>query len=110
MALIQKNLTPTQTEWTERIAAWETSGLSQAVFCQQQGLVYGTFIYWRSHLKKLTADSALSGSVSFLSVSVNRAEKPALVLRINDRYSIELQTGFDADLLRQVVQTIHCVA
>jgi len=30
-----KQLTLTQSKWSDRISAWETSGLSQSAFCKQ---------------------------------------------------------------------------
>ena len=41
MAATPRTLTPTQTQWSERITAWEISGLSQSAFCKQHELVYG---------------------------------------------------------------------
>ncbi len=58
MTKSQTPLTPTQSRWLQHVIAWETSGLSQADFCQQQQLVYGTFVYWRHRLKDLDASSA----------------------------------------------------
>ncbi|WP_306767928.1 IS66 family insertion sequence element accessory protein TnpA [Martelella alba] len=34
-------------QWRELITAWQTSGLSGQVFCQQQQLTYHQFVYWR---------------------------------------------------------------
>jgi hypothetical protein len=101
-----KQLTGTQIQWSDRISAWETSGLSQSAFCKQHQLVYGTFVYWRSHLKKLKADYTPSDSVSFLPVTLTPEKTRSLLLRVNNLHSIELQPGFDPDLLRQVVQAI----
>ncbi|MBT6457062.1 MAG: hypothetical protein HOK37_16165 [Gammaproteobacteria bacterium] len=101
-----KQLTLTQSKWSDRISAWETSGLSQSAFCKQHQLVYGTFVYWRSHLKKLNTDHAQSDSVSFLPITLTQEKKKSLLLRINNLHGIELQPGFDAELLRQVVKAI----
>ncbi|MCP4270647.1 MAG: hypothetical protein GY781_01595 [Gammaproteobacteria bacterium] len=100
-----KQLTLTQSKWSDRISAWETSGLSQSAFCKQHQLVYGTFVYWRSHLKKLNTDHVQFDSVSFLPITLTQ-EKKSLLLRINNLHSIELQPGFDVELLRQVVKAI----
>jgi hypothetical protein len=99
-------LTQTQILWSERIAEWETSGLSQSTFCQQHGLVYGTFIYWRSHLKKFNT-KAVQPPISFLAVTCKPAKQSTLILKLNGQHSIELKSGFDPELLREVVQAVQ---
>ena len=107
MTTNQQILTSTQSQWSERITAWESSQLTQSDFCKQQGLVYGTFVYWHSQLKKLNTSAMQPEPISFLPVTVKQDRQTALILRINDRHSVELYPGFDPVLLRQVVQAIH---
>ncbi|VAW56481.1 hypothetical protein MNBD_GAMMA07-601, partial [hydrothermal vent metagenome] len=40
-----------QALWTDRMAAWEVSGLSQPRFCEQNNISYSAFGYWRTRLK-----------------------------------------------------------
>ena len=108
--MIARQLTPTQAQWAERITAWKISGLSQSAFCKQQGHVYGTFVYWRSHLKKINARMKQPESVSFFPVTLKSEKKASLILRINDQHSIELKSGFDPELLAKVVQVIQQIA
>jgi len=35
-------------EWLAHIEAWEKSGKTQPQFCQEHGLTYSTFGYWRT--------------------------------------------------------------
>ena len=39
--------TKSQVYWSEQNALWESSGLAQQKFCEQQGLNYRQFVYWR---------------------------------------------------------------
>ncbi len=39
-----------QAYWTEQNRLWESSGLSQQKFCEQQVLSYRQFVYWRGLL------------------------------------------------------------
>jgi hypothetical protein len=103
-------LTPTQSQWSERITAWEMSGLNQSSFCKQHGLVYGTFVYWRSHLKKLNADVEQPESISFFPVTLKSEKTASLILRVNDQHSIELKSDFNPELLAKVVQVIQQIA
>jgi hypothetical protein len=41
-----------QAYWSEQNTLWESSGLGQQKFCEQQGLVYQQFVYWRGRLNR----------------------------------------------------------
>jgi hypothetical protein len=36
--------------WLLQIKQWEDSKLSQRVYCEQEGINYTTFVYWKSNL------------------------------------------------------------
>ena len=38
--------------WEQLMAQYEASGLKQRVFCEQYGLAYSTFCYWRKQLRQ----------------------------------------------------------
>ena len=50
------NLQERQQFWQQQVNTWQTTGLSGAAFCKQQGLNYQQFIYWRK--KSLTLQPA----------------------------------------------------
>jgi len=95
--------------WTARIAAWESSGLSQQKYCDQAQLTYSRFVYWRGRLKQLNTDDGDSGKISFVSVKLKKKTTSTLYLKISDQYSIEIHAGFDPDLLGQVIRTARQV-
>jgi hypothetical protein len=37
--------------WSDQVALWERSGLSQTAFCEREGLHYGTFGWWKRQLR-----------------------------------------------------------
>jgi hypothetical protein len=39
-----------QHEWRLRIAEWRSSGLTQALYCRENGLALATFGYWKRRL------------------------------------------------------------
>jgi hypothetical protein len=51
-------VTTLQAYWSEQNTLWKSSGLSQQKFCEQQGLVYKQFVYWRGRLNRNNAKSA----------------------------------------------------
>ncbi len=48
------------TYWMQQVAAWKSSGMSQASFCKTHDLVYHRFIYWKLKLEGTSPRSALS--------------------------------------------------
>ncbi len=106
MAEEQPVRTDKQTLWTKRIADWKSSGLSQGVFCEQHGLTYTTFVYWRGRLKKHEARGDAT-PVNFFPVRLKQASQTSLTLKLNGRHSIEIDTHFDGDLLTRVVRALE---
>ena len=105
MAKERQVITDKQTLWTKRIADWQSSGLSQGAFCEQHGLTYTTFVYWRGRLKKLEVrDDATP--VNFFPVRLKQDNQNSLTLKINGRHSIEIDRNFDGDLLTRVIHAV----
>ncbi len=44
----QAAMSETETKWLQLIKDWETSGLTQTLFCEQQGVTKASFSKWRS--------------------------------------------------------------
>jgi hypothetical protein len=109
MAKERQVITDKQTLWTKRIADWQSSGLSQGAFCEQHGLTYTTFVYWRGRLKKLEVRDDAS-TVNFFPVRLKKDSQHSLTLKINGRHSIEIDTNFDSDLLTRVIQVVEQIS
>ena len=110
MALPQATTERKRQLWSDRIASWKQSGLSQRAYCEQHQLVDSTFAYWRGRLKKMQAGHEQSGKVNFLPVTLKQESRTALTLRINGRHSIEINPGLDCELLAKVVQAVQRIA
>ncbi len=109
MAEEQHLITDKQTLWTKRIADWQSSGLSQGAFCEQHGLTYTTFVYWRGRFKKLEAHDGAT-PVNFFPVKLKQASQNSLTIKINGRHSVEINTNFDGNLLNRIIQAIEQAA
>jgi len=81
-------------EWTEKLAAWRSSGLSIAAWCRQNAEGYHRFLYWRKRLEG--SQSAPSGSRS------------ALRLECNGVY-LHVDRGFDPGLLSDILALLKKV-
>ena len=67
------NLQERQQFWQQQVNTWQTTGLSGAAFCKQQGLNYQQFIYWRK--KKPTARNHSQSSRFCPGYTVNRSNQ-----------------------------------
>jgi len=45
-------MSKTETKWLQLIKDWEASGLTQTLFCEQQGVTKASFSKWRSKFMK----------------------------------------------------------
>ncbi|WP_086134638.1 IS66 family insertion sequence element accessory protein TnpA [Methylocaldum sp. SAD2] len=109
--------------WRRHWAAWQSSGLSQRAYCQQPGLSFSAFGYWRSRVK----DSATSPAPAFVPVRVETAAREAsgvtetpipihadtgssVEIRLAHGRTIRVQPGFDEALLARVIRVIQQVS
>jgi len=97
-----------KTLWQDRMADWKKSGLTQPAFCQQQNITLSSFGYWRKRLKKCSLSSE-DTSLKFFPVSISKEKNSGLTLNINADYSIEVQPGFNKNLLIDIIQTIQSI-
>jgi len=70
--------------WEQLMSQYEASGLSQRTFCEQHGLAYSTFGYWRKQLRQ-------SASVEKSSAAL--VELPMFPLEPAADWRVELDLG-----------------
>ena len=109
MAQSQKSAEYKRKIWSERIASWKQSSLSQRAYCEQHQLVLCTFCYWRSRLKAQEVE-VRTASPRFIPVTLKQSSHAAMVLKINDRHSIEINADFDPEFLGKVVRAVQQIA
>ena len=82
--------------WRRHVEAWRESGLSQAVYCRQQGLNHKTFSVWTRHVQvDLTLDK--NAPLVLLPVQVEPSASVAstqasMMLRLAHGAHLELST------------------
>lgn len=88
--------------WKHHIEAWQTSGLTQAAYCRQPGLNWGTFSA-RLREYRATPAPAASGLIPIRLEPVVAPSDP-LVLRLASGHRLELPASSEprwlAELLR----------
>ncbi len=95
--------------WSDTIAAWKDSGLSQKKYCDQEQLTYSTFVYWRGRVRQLADDGSVSGKVNFVPVMFKPESDAKLTLQINGMHGVDIHPGFDPVLLSQVIRAVQQV-
>lgn len=116
--------------WRKRMRQYERSGMTIPEFCEQEGLVAHQFSWWRSELKRraAAADAATHKKTqstkplkkdskgakptavrSFVPVEIEPSPQvPAAVEIVLDQpLRIKVTSGFDANLLREVVRVLE---
>jgi hypothetical protein len=88
--------------WEDHLEQWRGSGLSQAEYCRRHGLSIKTFGYHKRTMGK----SALCLVEVPLAAAVCVAPKP-LILVVGSRYTIQIEAGFDADTLGQLLEVLE---
>lgn len=102
---------PSAAQWSRRVADWRRSGQRASVFAAARGWNPRTLTWWASRLNR---GAAVASQVRLLPL-VAEPPEPAVVgsapssLRIEAPRgcAIEVQNGFDAELLRQVVSALE---
>lgn len=97
--------------WEQRLAEYESSGQTIKVWCQEQAIKEHQFYYWR---KKLRMEQTQKGQpVKWLSLDLNHSKQAGLspdsiAVHIG-QVTIELRTGFDHHLFREIVQVLEAI-
>ena len=63
--------------WSEQNQLWESSKLSQQKFCEEQGLSYRQFIFWRGQLK---AEKLCCSKAKLLKISTEARRPKSMVI------------------------------
>lgn len=95
-----------QSQWEARIAAYRTSGQTMKVWCVEQGIKVDQLKYW---LYKRNRSVRTEASATWLPVRVDAStemsEEASLAVQVGTA-RIEIQPGFSATLLREVVRAL----
>jgi hypothetical protein len=105
-------LTNKAMHWQHHINQWQSCRLTQSSYCEQHNLSLTTFGYWRTRLKKLSAShtSKAPKSIDFVPVTLSLPPpSTSLTLQTKQGLHIELCTGFDPALLKEVLQVLVIV-
>jgi hypothetical protein len=98
-----------RTEWEQRISDFIASGQSASKWCATNEINIHQFWYWKRRLKDL--QDQVTGSSKWLSIEMDDStETPSntLIVRVGQS-SVEVKSGFDPNLLADVVRTLRSI-
>ncbi len=87
------------TFWRQKLQEYRESGLSRKAFCERAGVRRSTLDSWFTRIAKA---QRAEGLVELMPVSLPAVVTPTLPVVVAGRYRIEVQRGFDPQLLAQV--------
>ncbi|TXK67403.1 IS66 family insertion sequence element accessory protein TnpA [Paenibacillus sp. N3.4] len=98
-------------EWAARIENYKASGQTMAVWCSANGGNIEQLKYWLRKFKNASISEAKAASIPVRWTSLTTSDSPAfpsssLILHVGPT-RIELESGFDPDLLLSVVKTLQ---
>lgn len=96
-------------EWAARIKDYKASGQTMAVWCSSNGGSIQQLKYWLRKFKNASSAKPVSASVRWTSISTNEVPSlpsSSLILHLGPT-RIELEPGFNPDLLLSVVKTLQ---
>jgi len=87
---------------------WSASGLSQRRFCEERGISFSTFCYWR---RRLRGESEVESQAPFIPVEI----KPPNGARRPSHYEVRLESGarirvpfdFESDSLLRLIDLLR---
>jgi transposase-like protein len=92
--------------WSQHVAEWRSSGLTQAEYSRRHGITEGSLRRWSSRLKGEAAGADL---VEIKSAAAAGGGSPlrAIELVVQGRYLLRLWPGTDSGHLRQVLSVLE---
>jgi hypothetical protein len=92
--------------WREKIQEYRQSRLSRREFCERNRIKKSRLDYW---FRRLGKPAASKGLVE-LKFSAAQAPSSALEVRVAGKYHIAVRSGFDSQLLGEVVRALESLA
>lgn len=85
------NLIKKKAYWSELNTQWESSGLAQQQFCEQRGLGYRQFVYWRGRLNEKPVEKTEPKLMKVLTAPA--CELPQVITELTSCLEVVLHTG-----------------
>ena len=97
-------------EWEQRLAEFSASGQTAKAWCEQNQIKPHQFFYWQRRLRSVESDAAsqpvrwMSLDYDFQPTTLETGSKISVQI---GRASIQIEKGFDPDLLLEVARLLQ---
>ena len=101
-----------ETDWSARVDAWRSSGLSAQEFCKQRGYSATTLYWWSSQLKRAGARAEHGQRMPLARVvrpTEKRSTKPAPIIVQVGHARVEVTADVDRSTLSLVLKALASV-
>jgi len=99
--------------WQGHIAGWETSGLSQQVYCRNNNLAVASFGYWRRKFKLQVAKPdkprfyPLTVTTPSKTAHLSKGEHAIRLVLDRQRFIIEIDDEFSSATLQRLILALE---
>jgi hypothetical protein len=93
--------------WQMTMESRQTSGLSVAAFCKQEGISEAAYYYWRKKLSAAAAKPKEASASTFLEVSLPQSQALVLELVLSSGHTLRIPPGADHKTLSQVLSVLR---
>lgn len=92
--------------WNQRMNDFETSGLTGTQWCAKQNIKLNQFRYWRRKLRMTRPAHLSNGNWATLQIEDKNEDHESLLVHYGHA-RIEVRSGFNPDLLADVIRVLH---
>jgi len=98
--------------WQEQMAAWKASGLKQMQYCREHQISKHAFVYWKLKLLGKDVVPATLVPVSAHQLRNLRGQESSAQIRlvVGEHYRVEIQPGFNAQTLQELLGILEHLA
>lgn len=92
--------------WEKQVTSWQASGMPMRAWCKAQSLSEKSVSRWKRKLAAETSSKVPDGWCAITSKPAKQVLQSGIKLEINGQLRIELNHGFDHNLLREVIEAL----
>lgn len=94
--------------WRGLLRQWRRSGLTPREFCVHQGISQPSFYAWRREIAQRDQHPfSRPATATFVKLALDAAVPSAIEIVVADGRLLRVRSGFDADLLRQLLRLLE---
>ena len=92
--------------WKVQVEQWQASGKSCRAWCQEHGLPYQQFNYWKFRFLGVKNKTETTNKLSFVELKPQKPQHAGIDIVYND-FTLSLQQDFDQSTLLRILALIR---